>query len=142
MKLIFQTFLFLISLTLSAQDWQLNLDKTKELAQNENKQILLVFSGSDWCAPCIKLEKKIWNSEAFQSYAKDNLVLLRADFPRLKKNQPSKEQQEHNNMLAENYNPRGYFPFVVLMDANGDVLNQLSYKNVEPQSYIKAINDY
>lgn len=127
---------------MNAQDWQLNLDESKELAQNENKQILLVFSGSDWCAPCIKLEKKIWKSQDFQDYAKDNLVLLRADFPRLKKNQPSKKQQEHNNMLAENYNPNGYFPFVVLMDAQGKVLNQLGYKNIDPKTYIIAINDY
>lgn len=142
MKLIFQTFLLLISLTLSAQNWELNLEKSKEIAQNENKHILLVFSGSDWCAPCIKLEKQIWTSKEFQNYAKDNLVLLRADFPRLKKNQPTKAQQEHNNKLAENYNPNGYFPFVVLMDDKGKVLNQLGYKNIEPQSYIKAINDY
>ncbi|RRO12525.1 thioredoxin family protein [Flavobacteriaceae bacterium 14752] len=142
MKTFFQLLLLLITLSINAQDWQLNLDESKELAQNENKQILLVFSGSDWCAPCIKLEKKIWKSQDFQDYAKDNLVLLRADFPRLKKNQPSKEQQEHNNTLAENYNPNGYFPFVVLMDAKGAVLNQLGYKNIDPESYIKAINDY
>ncbi len=142
MKLIFQTLLLLVSLTLSAQNWELNLEQSKEIAQNESKHILLVFSGSDWCAPCIKLEKKIWNSQDFQDYAKDNLVLLRADFPRLKKNQPSKEQQKHNNKLAENYNPKGYFPFVVLMDAKGKVLNQLGYKNIDPKSYIKAINDY
>lgn len=142
MKNFLQLFFLLISLSMNAQDWQLNLDESKELAQNENKQILLVFSGSDWCAPCIKLEKKIWKSQDFQDYAKDNLVLLRADFPRLKKNQPSKKQQEHNNMLAENYNPNGYFPFVVLMDAQGKVLNQLGYKNIDPKTYIIAINDY
>lgn len=142
MKLIFQFTFLLIGLSLSAQNWQLNFDKAKQIAQDDNKQILLVFSGSDWCAPCIKLEKQIWNSQTFQNYAKDNLVLIKADFPRLKKNQPSKDQQEHNNMLAENYNPNGYFPLVVLMDAKGKVLNQLGYKNVEPQSYITDINAY
>ncbi|MGX1025107.1 thioredoxin family protein [Flavobacterium sp. CS20] len=142
MKLVFQLSVLFISLTLSAQDWQSNLDKSKQLAQDENKQILLVFSGSDWCAPCIKLEKKIWTSEVFQNYAKDNLVLLKADFPRFKKNQLPKDQQEHNKWLAEHYNPKGYFPLVVLMDANGKVLNQLGYENVDPQAYIKAINAY
>jgi len=142
MKYFLYGILFVLSLNSTAQNWHNNLDDAREIAKKEHKHILLVFSGSDWCAPCIKLEKQIWSSKAFQDYAKENLVLLRADFPRLNKNQPSKDQQEHNNMLAENYNAKGYFPFVVLMDAQGEVLNQLGYKNIEPESYIKAINAY
>ena len=142
MKYLIFSFLCVLSLNLSAQNWQYNLDDAKTLAKDNSKQILLVFSGSDWCAPCIKLEKKIWNSQTFQDYAEKNLVLLRADFPRLKKNKPSQVQQTHNKFLAKNYNPKGYFPFVVLMDADGQVLNQLGYKNFEPQDYINAINAY
>ena len=142
MKYLLYAFLCVFSINLSAQNWQYNLDEAKTLSKEENKQILLVFSGSDWCAPCIKLEKKIWNSQTFKDYAEKNLVLLRADFPRLKKNKPSQVQQAHNKFLAENYNPKGYFPFVVLMDAGGQILNQLGYKNFEPQDYINAINAY
>ena len=142
MKFFLYAFLFLLSINVTAQNWKNNLDQAKSIAKEEGKQILLVFSGSDWCAPCIKLEKKIWSSQTFQDYAENNLVLLRADFPKLKKNKPSKEQQDHNKKLAEKYNTKGYFPFVVLVDAEGEILNQLGYKNVDPQAYIKSINAY
>lgn len=71
----------------SAQEWQLDLNKAQNLAQETDRNIILVFSGSDWCAPCIKLEKEIWQSAEFQAYAKENYVMLRADFPRKKANQ-------------------------------------------------------
>ena len=52
----------LSSTVLSAQNWQTDWEKTKLESKQTNKKIVLVFSGSDWCIPCIKLEKKIWIS--------------------------------------------------------------------------------
>jgi thioredoxin-related protein len=57
-----------------------------EIAKTENKNVLLYFSGSDWCAPCIKFKKFIVNSPEFQAFATDNLIVYNADFPRLSKN--------------------------------------------------------
>lgn len=103
-------------------EWLTNLDHAKETAQKEHKYILLNFSGSDWCAPCIKLKQEVFGNEAFGNLAQDKLVLLRADFPRQKKNQLSKEQTAHNEMLAEKYNPAGKFPYTVLLSAEGKVI--------------------
>src|ERR671912_83719 len=36
--------------------WFTNLEKAKSEASQSNKAILLNFSGSDWCAPCIRFE--------------------------------------------------------------------------------------
>lgn len=143
LKKIIITILFLASfIILNAQEWQTDFEKGKELAIEKNKRIVLVFSGSDWCAPCIKLEKEIWQSHEFIAYAKDNLVLLKADFPRRKKNKLSKEQQEKNNKLAEMYNPNGYFPFVVVMDISGKVLGVTGYKKSTPKEFIKIITSF
>lgn len=132
--------LFLLSTIVStAQEWTYDLGIAKEIAQKEQKDILLVFSGSDWCAPCIKLDNQIWQSEAFKAYAKKKLVLVRADFPKRKNNQLSKDQQEKNNALAEQYNTKGYFPLVILLDTKGEVLNQLGFKNLPPTDYIHSI---
>jgi thiol-disulfide isomerase/thioredoxin len=49
-------------------------------AATENKMILVNFSGSDWCGPCIRLRKEILESSAFENYAKDHLVLVRASW--------------------------------------------------------------
>lgn len=125
-----------VTLNVFAQDWKTNLNEAKELASKENKNIILVFSGSDWCAPCIKLEKNIWESQDFISHAAANWVLLKADFPRRKANKLSKEQTKENEMLAENYNPNGYFPLVVVLDSSGKTLGKTAYKDISPKEYI------
>ncbi len=107
-----------------SNEWLTNFDVAKERARQENKHILLNFSGSDWCAPCIKMKKEVFESEIFISKSQTQLVLVRADFPRSKKNQLSPEQIKHNEALAEKYNPDGKFPFTLLLDANGSVVKE------------------
>jgi len=111
-----------LSVNLVHSPWLTNLDKAEQTAKTEHKLILLNFSGSDWCIPCMKLRTDIFNSDAFMQYAKDNLVLVNADFPRQKKNELSKEQQKENDALAAKYNPDGRFPFTILLDNNGNKL--------------------
>ncbi|GEO04360.1 hypothetical protein AAE02nite_20240 [Adhaeribacter aerolatus] len=72
-------------LSLITPTWLTNLEKAKTEAKAKQKLILLNFSGSDWCVPCIKLERGIFETEAFKKYAADKLVLVKADFPRQKK---------------------------------------------------------
>lgn len=134
--------LLFVSSTVYAQDWQTDFEKSKELAAADNKTIVLVFAGSDWCAPCMKLEKEIWESETFKSYAKEHYVMYKADFPRQKKNQVESEQLKRNKQLAEKYNPKGYFPFVAVIDKNGKVLGETGYKKMSPDEYIKHLNSF
>lgn len=143
MKELFLTCILTFSAVfISAQDWITDFDQAKEIAGRENKVIVLVFQGSDWCAPCIKLDQEIWSTEEFTSYARDNFVMLKADFPRSKKNTLSAAQQEHNNHLAELYNTNGYFPFVVVLDKNGVVLGTTGYKKSTPEDYIHLLNSF
>ncbi len=143
MRTLIISFLLIVSITkINAQEWQTDINKAKELAATKNCNIILVFQGTDWCAPCIKLENEIWNSEEFKNYAKDNFVLLKAEFPRKKKNKLLEEQQEKNNQLAEKYNKQGYFPLVVVLDKNGNVLGTDGYKKVTPTEYIKILTSF
>lgn len=104
------------------QIWLHDLDSAKEIAKKEHKLILLNFSGSDWCIPCIKMHDEILNSDVFLNYAGENLVLVNADFPRKKKNQSTTAQQAINDKLAEQYNNEGNFPYTLLLDSNGNKL--------------------
>jgi len=122
------------------QEWNTSFEQAKVKAANENKLILLNFSGSDWCGPCIKLHKDIFDSEAFVEYAKRNLVLVNADFPRSKKNMPSKEQVKANEALAEKYNSKGVFPYTLLLDANGKVLKSWEgYPKLSAEEFIDEL---
>ncbi|GAA4241144.1 hypothetical protein GCM10022292_06390 [Winogradskyella damuponensis] len=128
--------------TASAQEWQTDFAVAKEIATKESKPIILVFQGSDWCGPCIKLDREIWSTDTFKAYANENYVMLKADFPKRKKNALSEAQTKANAQLAEIYNKQGFFPFVVVLDSNGKVLGENSYKKTTPENYIKELNAF
>ncbi|MFE3867803.1 thioredoxin family protein [Flavobacterium sp. LS2P90] len=142
MKKIMVSMLLLMVTIGYSQEWKTNFEDTKTEATNQNKNILLVFSGSDWCGPCIKLDKDIWKSAEFMEYAKNNLILERADFPKKKQNQLSPEIKKQNQNLAEKYNKDGMFPLIVVLDKNGKVLGKTGYKNVSPQEYVNQLQSF
>ncbi|MDE3143006.1 MAG: thioredoxin family protein [Bacteroidota bacterium] len=104
--------------------WQHNLQDAKQLAKKEHKHILLNFSGSDWCGPCIRLHKEIFGSDEFQKFADSTLVLVNADFPRSRKNQLPSAQQKINDAIADQYNTQGSFPLTVLLNEDGKVIKE------------------
>lgn len=103
-------------------NWNGDLNAALTRASSEKKFILLNFSGSDWCGPCIRMHREIFDTDAFRKLATEKLILVQADFPRQKKNQPTSEQIVRNEAMAEKYNPNGIFPLTLLIDANGKVL--------------------
>ena len=119
--------------------WLLNFDSAKTIAQVENKHILIAFTGSDWCTNCIKLEKEILNQETFLAFAVKNLVMVRADFPRRKKNLLPEIQTKHNEQLAASYNSAGQFPTVALVTKNGKLINTTGYLPINPGQYVEHI---
>lgn len=133
-------FLLLISTFTYAQHWETNFEDSKKKATAENKNIVLVFSGSDWCAPCIKLDKTIWSTEEFKTEADKNWILVKADFPKKKSGALSETLKKQNNSLAEQYNKEGHFPLVVVLDKNGKVLGKTGYKNITPTAYIELLH--
>lgn len=119
MKLILSLLLFF---TISEGVWQTNFEAAQKQAKEEHKLILLNFSGSDWCGPCILFRKDILDQKVFLDMAEKNLVLVNADFPRKQKNQLPEDLVKSNNVLAEKYDRDGFFPTTVLLDAEGKVI--------------------
>ena len=105
-------------------EWHYNYEEALHLAQNEHKYVLLNFSGSDWCGPCIRMHKEILESEGFQKFADSTLIMVNANFPRLKKNQLSAEQQKLNDAVADKFNAKGVFPLTLLINELGKVVKE------------------
>ena len=127
-------------LTSAGTGWETDFEKAKQRAADEHHFILLNFSGSDWCVPCISLRRAIFESDAFKNFASENLVLLNADFPRLKKNQLTRDQQKKNEQLADKYNSRGNFPYTVLLNAEGKIIYSWDgFHNTTPEQFISGI---
>lgn len=111
--------LFLCSFTIH---WENDFSRAKQTALAEHKYILLNFSGSDWCGPCIRMHKEIFETESFSTFASNQLVMVNADFPRQKKNQLTRSQQQQNEQLAERYDVAGHFPYTVLLSPDGNIV--------------------
>ena len=141
MKNIFLIVSILFSSIVFSQNWKLDFDEAKQLANEENKNIIIVFSGSDWCAPCIKLDRNVWQSEAFKKEADENWIIVKADFPRKKANQLEDAQMNKNRKMAEKYNIEGSFPLVVVLDKSGKILGKMGFKNVSSEEYVKMIQE-
>ncbi|HAL81117.1 MAG TPA: thiol-disulfide isomerase [Mucilaginibacter sp.] len=140
MKLL--TAFFVLSLFANVS-WLGDFKEATAEASKTHKLILISFSGSDWCGPCIRERKEILENATFENYAADHLVLLRADFPRQKKNQLSKEQTQRNEALADKYNPEGKFPYTLLVDEHGKVLTTWDgFPNVSPENFVQQIASF
>jgi thioredoxin-related protein len=106
----------------TAPGWGTDFEKARVQAAKDHKLVLLNFSGSDWCIPCIRMHEQIFEAATFKDFAATNLALVSADFPRLKKHALPEEQQKRNEALAEKYNSKGIFPLTLLLDAEGNIL--------------------
>lgn len=139
-----KTVLFLLFFTAFgySQNWKPSFEEAQNQALAENKNIVLVFSGSDWCAPCIKLDKTVWQSAEFKKESETNWVIYKADFPKKKVNQLNPILTETNKKLAGLYNPSGNFPLVLLLDKSGAVLGIEGYKNISATEYIQLIHSF
>lgn len=132
--------MILLPVFILTSEWHHNLSDAFKIARTEHKNILLNFSGSDWCGPCIRLKKEFFETDVFRKMADSDLVLVNADFPRNKKNQLSAEQQKTNDEMADRYNPKGIFPYTLLLNADGKVLGTWEGLPEEsPEKFVQEI---
>ena len=110
-------FLFLsINAIAGKTGWDDDYEKALAEAKEDNKLVLLDFTGSDWCGWCIKLDDEVFSKSEFKRFAKDNLVLVELDYPHGKRQ--VKKLQEQNAALKEKFGVRG-FPTLIVVDAEG-----------------------
>ena len=140
-KLLLAAAAFLIALQLNAADstWLTDFAAAQKKAKDEKKLVLLDFTGSDWCPPCIKLKKDVLSTKEFLDYAKTNFVLVEVDFP--KRKQLSPEQQQANSALSQKYNIEA-FPTIVVVKSDGEeVWRQMSYVPGGPKAWIGMLEE-
>ncbi len=117
--------------------WGTDFENAKEQAKAENKHVLIDFSGSDWCSWCVKLDQEVFSQEAFKAYAKDNLVLVLADFPKDRSKMPEKVVKQNEKLKAE-FGVRG-FPTVFLLDPSGKTVAKTGYQAGGPEAYVEHL---
>ena len=118
--------------------WLIDYAKAAAIAKQENRPMLLDFTGSDWCGWCIKLKEEVFSTDQFKQYASANLVLVELDFPNRKRQ--SAQTKAQNQKLSQKYAVRGY-PTIIILDANGKKLGQMGYMKGGPKAFIAKLSE-
>lgn len=105
-------------------NWLTNIEKAKKISKELNKPILVYFTGSDWCTPCIKLKEDFFNSKEFLE-KQDKMVLVMIDMPR-RIDIISEKQKEYNKKVLSKYNSKKIFPKMIFLNSKGKVLDEFS----------------
>jgi protein disulfide-isomerase len=115
--------------------WQTDYEQALAQAGKEKKNVLLDFTGSDWCPYCIQMDKEVLSRPEFEKFAQNHLVLVKLDFPRRKQLPPVESEQNHR--LGRRFAIEGY-PTYILVDPNGkEVRRQVGYLGGGPKEFIK-----
>ena len=128
-----------VSLSTAAGDeWMTDFEAAKQKAAAENKDLLVNFTGSDWCSWCIKLVDEVFKHDAFKKGVADNFVLVDLDFPQ-DKSKLDESTQKQNEMLQEKYSIQG-FPTILLLDDQGRPYAQTGYQAGGPEKYLTHLD--
>ena len=113
------------------QEWESFPENPDELP------VLLVFSGSDWCANCIRFNNEVLTNDAFLDYSGERLLVYKADFPQRKK--LTKETEALNEQLAEKFNPEGQFPRILLLDPGMRLMSPIPYSRQSSDEFTRQL---
>lgn len=126
----------LFGISAHAQEWNPDLESAKRQAAESGKKVLLYFSAAESCQPCQNLEQTVFASPEFIAYADKNYVLARPVFAAA----ASFAEKADNLLIVEKYNKDGFFPWVVILDSKGKVVNKVGqYDNEPPLTYLKKL---
>ncbi len=115
--------------------WIADFDVAVKRAQEEGKDLLIDFTGSDWCSWCIKLHDEVFAHEEFLAYASKKYVLVALDYPRNEEAKSRVPNPARNEELRSQYKVNG-FPTILLMTPEGDVFGKTGYQPGGPDAYV------
>ncbi|MDD3801316.1 MAG: thioredoxin family protein [Desulfuromonas sp.] len=126
------------SMVLSAPLWLEDSDRAFNQAREQQRPVLMYFTGSDWCHWCIQLNKNVLSQPEFADFAAKELVLLKVDFP--KRLPQSATQARRNDQLARQYRVRG-FPTLLLFNAAGDKIATTGFRPGSAADYVTHLQE-
>ncbi len=121
------------------EGWSSDFAAAKKEAAESKKDLLIDFTGSDWCGWCIKLDKEVFSHEPFKAGVKDKFVLVELDYPK-DKSKLSAETIKQNAELKEKYPIQGY-PTILLTDSEGKPYARTGYQEGGPEAYVKHLDE-
>lgn len=121
------------------EGWTQDFEAAKKQAATDQKDLLLDFTGSDWCGWCIKLNEEVFQKDEFKKAAKEKYVLVELDFPQ-DDSKLKAETKKQNEELSEKFGVEGY-PTILLLDSEGRPYASTGYKPGGAETYVKHLDE-
>lgn len=120
------------------EGWLVDFKAAKEKSAADNKDVLMEFTGSDWCPPCIALKKQVLDTELFKAKGPEHFILLKIDGPRDKSKQSPEEIEQQKTLSAE-YKITGV-PTIILADSKGrPYARMVGFGGQKPEEYVENL---
>lgn len=124
----------------SGEGWTTDFAAAKKQAIESKEDLLIDFSGSDWCPLCIKLDQEVFTKDSFKAGVKGKFVLVTLDFPN-DKSKMSAATLQQNAALRVAYGNIVQFPMVLLCDPEGKPYAATTYQEGGPEAYLKHLDE-
>ncbi len=123
----------------TAEDgWTEDAAAALKQAESESKDLLLLFTGSDWCPPCKRLEEEVFSKPPFAAEAIKHFVLVKFDFPQSRELPAATVKQ--NEEWQERFGVSG-FPTVILIDREQLPFGVLGFEEGGPENYLRRLEE-
>ena len=119
--------------------WTTDVSSAIKSGKKSGKDLLLLFTGSDWNEPSKKLEQEIFETDAFRDEAPNMFELVVFDFPRNKR--LTKPIVEQNKKWAEKFGISDY-PTLVLVDDKQRPFAITGYREMDAEEYLGMLGEF
>lgn len=120
--------------------WEPDIGSAMHEAQVTKRHVLVLFTGSDWCVWCQKMDDEVFSQREFAVYTHSNYVIVKLDYPK-DTPQPDSVKRENAEMLRR-FEVKG-FPNAVIMDENSRVLTRIEgYQEGGAANFIRIMKQY
>ena len=119
--------------------WSSNWKQAKATAAQSKKDLLLNFTGSDWCRYCQILHREVFDMPVFKESIGKTFVPVVLDFPMDDSALPPAVASQNAQLQAE-FRVKGY-PTIFLADATGKPYAQTGYREGGAEAYLKHLTE-
>ncbi len=121
-------------------EWVVSYNKAVEQAKQTGRPIMLVFSGSDWCAWCQKLSQEVFTTHEFARWSTDNVIKVEVDFP-MSHALPEEIRMQNENLKNKFGREIVSYPTVLFISADGQILGKTGYVAGGAKNWIAQATD-
>lgn len=122
------------------ENWPQDIAEAQQLARQQNKDLLLLFDGSDWSANSKAMATQVFARPENWKRLSDRFVLVHIDFPKFPTAERRVRDAARNQQLLSRYFKNPAYPRTVLADADArPYALHIGYEVGNPEKFVSTL---